>query len=86
MSLIVGLAQFPVLPLQRLETLACIRGYALTRSRVTLGLANPQTLGLRLATDLAGNRADCHPLRGVLALMLTHHANRPLGDFRRMVF
>src|SRR5690606_30836364 len=47
-------------------------------ARITLGLPHPIPQRLTRAADLFGNRLDGSPLRGVLALVLEHHPNRPL--------
>lgn len=49
---------------------------------VLLGLSYPVPQGLRRTADLGRDRAKSRPLRFMLALMLPHHANRSLPDFR----
>ncbi len=41
---------------------------------------------LRRASDLAGNRNNRNPLRGVIACMLSYHPNRAFTHLRRVIW
>jgi hypothetical protein len=49
---------------------------------VALCLPHPAPQGLRLAADLRSERADCRSSRGVISLVVDHHPNRALANFR----
>src|SRR5271167_2092416 len=63
---LVGLAKLAVLTLQRLEPLPLVRRQSGPLALIALGLPNPQPQRLGRAADLAGNRRNRRPLRGVL--------------------
>jgi len=74
--------QFPDLALQRLDPFLLVRRRAGPLALVALGLPDPAPRRLRRAADLERDQADHRPLRGVIPLMLEHHPNRALADFR----
>src|SRR5208283_5202771 len=80
---LIGLTQFAVFSLERLDPLALIRRRARASARIALRVANPVPQRLARAADLRRNRRDCGPLRRMIAPMLLHHPNRPSPDLRR---
>src|SRR3954470_23643860 len=74
--------EFAVLPLQRLDPLALVRGRPGPHALVAFSLAYPVPERLARAADLGRNRADRRMLRVVLALVLQHHPNRALAHLR----
>src|SRR3954451_24892112 len=79
---LVGLPEFAVLPLQRLDPLALVRGRPGPHALVAFSLAYPVPERLARAADLGRNRADRRVLRVVLALVLQQHPNRALAHLR----
>src|SRR5437868_10673494 len=77
---LVRLAQLAVLAFERLDALALVRCRPRPDALVTLSLPHPVAQCLARAADLLGNRVDCRPLRGVLALVIQDHPNRAGTD------
>src|SRR4051794_8540192 len=80
---LVGLPEFAVLPLQRLDPLALVRGRPGPHALVAFSLAYPVPERLARAADLGRDRADRRMLRAVLALVFQHHPHRAFADLRR---
>src|SRR5919205_3994335 len=72
---LVGLTQLAHLALQRADPLTLVRARTGALSSVALHLAHPGPQRLRRAADLARDRTDRCPLRGMLAPMLVHHTH-----------
>jgi hypothetical protein len=79
----VRLTQLAHLPLQRLDAVPFLARRTGPLPSITLGLPKPAAQRLRRAADLRRDRADRRPFRGVLTLVLTHQAHRPLSNLRR---
>ena len=62
---------------------ALITGGARSLAAVALSLPHPAAQRLACAANFSGDRADRSPLRGMLAMLLAHQANRSLANFRR---
>ena len=77
---LIGSAEFTILPLQRLQTLALVTGQAGPVAVVDLGAPHPVAQRLMRDAELGRDRADRRPLRGVLVLVLEHHADGPLAQ------
>src|SRR3954451_23148990 len=80
---LVGLPEFAVLPLQRLDPLALVRSRPGPHALVAFSLAYPVPERLARAADLGRDRADRRMLRAVLALVFQHHPHRAFADLRR---
>src|SRR5690606_31088549 len=78
----IGLAQFPVLPLQRLDAFALFGGRAWTLACVGLMTANPAMQRLRGTTNLRRDGFNGGPLGWVVVQMLQNHAHGTFTDFR----
>src|SRR5690554_2945293 len=82
---LIGPAQFPVLPLQTLETLPLIRTQPRLSALIDLNPPHPLTDRLRRRTQLLGNRNDRLPLRVAMLLSLEHHPNSPIPQLHRIL-
>src|SRR5438874_2518964 len=72
---LIGLAQFPVLALQRLDPIAVMRCGTGPQTLVALGPPHPAAQRLSRAADLASNRVDRRPLRRMFRLVVKYHAH-----------
>src|SRR5690625_2033897 len=79
---LVGPAQFAVLLLQRLETLALLGGHAGSNTTVDFRSLNPSQQSRWRATDLRCNRLDSRPQRPILIAVLLHQTHRTFTYFR----
>jgi hypothetical protein len=79
---LIGLPQFAVLALQRLDPLPLVRRWSSPLTLVPLGLPDPVPQRLARTTDLGSDRADRRILRAVLALVVKHHPDRTLANLR----
>jgi hypothetical protein len=77
---LVGLAQLFVLAFKLLQALQLGRRDAGPGAVVDLIALDPFVEGLGHAADLWGEGFDGGPQRGVVAAVLTHHANSPFAD------
>jgi hypothetical protein len=75
-------ARLTDLVLQRLDPVAFVRRQAGRLLLVALGLANPTAKRLGIAADLARNRRNRGPLRGLLSLVIKHRPHRSLAHLR----
>ncbi|MPZ47916.1 MAG: hypothetical protein GEU75_01130 [Dehalococcoidia bacterium] len=73
-------AQLAVLAFQLAKPLPLVRRQARPAAGIDLSPSHPLAQRLRRHAALAGDRLDRRPLRGVLARVLQHQANRPLPD------
>jgi hypothetical protein len=81
---LIGPPQLPDLPLQRLQPLALIAGQPWAEAIIGLGPTDPVAQRLVRDAELGRDRADRRPLRGVLVLVLEHHAHSPLAQLLRI--
>ena len=69
-------------PLERLHTLALVRGQPGALARIARGLAHPLSQRLGGAAELARNRRHRRPRRRVLGDVLLEQPDGPLADLR----
>lgn len=77
---LIGAAKLTILTFELLQACTLISGKAGSAALIALSAANPFAQGLRCAADLLGDGADGRPLRGIMVLMLEHHADGPFSD------
>lgn len=80
---LVGLAQFTVLALQRLQAICHLCRHTGPLAAVDLRLLDPLEQSLGNAADLLRDRHDGRPARRMVALVVQHHAHRTGADLRR---
>src|SRR5208282_2440294 len=68
---------------QRFDPFPFIRRRAGSHPRLALSLPQPTPQALGRAANLRGDRRNRRPLRGVVALVIPHHSNRPLANLSR---